>query len=66
MTEIYPTKPKPVGFVTTNKKDRKSTVSRFSYFFKTAIKEIKEATVPLINFAWNQEMINLFILTNTS
>ena len=50
--EIYPTKPKPVGSVTTNKKDSKSTVSRFSYFFKTAVKEIKEATFPLINFAW--------------
>ena len=49
--EIYLTKPRPVGSVTTNKKNSKSTVSRFSYFFKTAIKEIKEVTFPLINFA---------------
>ena len=41
-----------MGSVTTNKSDSKSTVSRFSYFFKTAIKEIKEAAFPLINFAW--------------
>ena len=50
--KIYPTKPKPMGSVTTNKKDSESTVSRFSYFFETTIKEIKEATFPLINFAW--------------
>ena len=41
-----------MGSVTTSKKDSKSTVSRFSYFFKAAIEEIKEATFPLINFAW--------------
>ena len=52
MKEIYLTKPKPVGSVTTNKKDSKLAVSRFSYFFKTAIKEIKEAKFLLINFAW--------------
>ena len=28
------------------------TVSRFSYLFKIAVKEIKEATFPLINFVW--------------
>ena len=50
--EIYLIKPEPVGSVTTNKKDSKLTVSKFSYFFKIAIKEIKEATFPLINFAW--------------
>ena len=41
-----------MGSVTTSKKDTKLTISRFSYFFKTTIKEIKEATFPLINFAW--------------
>ena len=41
-----------MGSVSTNKKDSKLTVSRFSNFLKTAIKEIKEATFPLINFAW--------------
>ena len=44
--------PMPEGSVTTNKKDTKSAVSKFGYFFKTAIKEIKEATFPLVNFAW--------------
>ena len=53
--EINPTKPKPVGSVTTNKKDSKSTILRFRYFFKTAIKEIKEAIFPLINFAWKSK-----------
>ena len=42
----------PEGFVTTSKKDSKSAVSKFGYFFKAAIKEIKEATFPLVNFAW--------------
>ena len=47
--EIYQIKHKPVGSVTTNKKDIKSIVLRFSYFFKTTIKEFKEAKFPLVN-----------------
>ena len=47
--EIYQIKHKLVGSVTTNKKDIKSIVLRFSYFFKTTIKEFKEAKFPLVN-----------------
>ena len=48
--KIYPTKAKPVGSVTINKEYSKSTVSKFTFFFKTAVKEIKDATFSLINF----------------
>ena len=52
--EIYLTKPKPVGSVTTNKKDSKSTILRFSYFFKAA------------KMCENQKVMNVLITTNSS
>ena len=55
-----------MGFVTTIKKNIKSIVPRFSYFFKTTIKEIKEATFPLINFAWKLRDDKCVHTTNAS
>ena len=49
---VYPNKAKPITTVPSKADELKSTMSKFSEYFTTVIKSIKELAFPLINFAW--------------